>query len=335
MTSIALDTCWALSDGAAGNIRQAVALASALDVAVVDRRIHLRQPWDALSPWLLFGAHAAIRDAEGGALSSPWPDIAIGCGRRAALATRALRDWSGGRTFTVQILDPRIDPRAFDVVIAPQHDRVRGDNVIRSIGALNPVDAAWLRAGRSEFAQFSDLPAPRTAVLIGATNSAQRLDADYFGALFERLAAWHALDAGSYFVSASRRTPRDVASRLRSAFAAWPGVFWAGPEDGPNPYAGFLAWADRIVVTPDSVNMISEACATGKPVYTFAPRPISGKLAAFHRDLRASGHLRLIDDVADKLQPAPLAETREIAELVRALFVAHRERQSGRSTHMK
>jgi mitochondrial fission protein ELM1 len=326
MTSIASEMCWALSDGAAGNVRQAVALAGALDVAVVERTIHVREPWSALSPRLLLGAHAAIRDADGRSLAPPWPDIAIGCGRRAALATRALRDWSGGRTFTVQILDPRIDPRAFDVVIAPQHDRVRGDNVIQSIGALNPVDAAWLRAGRSEFAQFSALPAPRTAVLVGATNRAQRLDAAYFDALLERLAAWHARDAGSYMVSASRRTPLEVISRLRSVFAAWPGVFWSGPDDGSNPYAGFLAWTDRIVVTPDSVNMISEACATGKPVYTFAPRPVAGKLAAFHRDLRASGHLRLIDDVADRPQPSALTETREIAELVRALFDARRNK---------
>jgi mitochondrial fission protein ELM1 len=120
----------------------------------------------------------------------------------------------------------------------------------------------------------------------------------------------------------SRRTQPDTAASLRRAFAAFPGLFWGGVDDGPNPYAGFLAWADRIVVTPDSVNMISEACATGKPVYTFAPRWISGKLALFHRELHESGHLRRLDDTSCKPQPPPLAETREIAELVRARWIA-------------
>jgi len=323
MMETARPRIWALSDGAAGNERQATALAEALggDVRVV--RLRIREPWATLAPRLVLGARFGIRDDEGNALVPPWPDIAIGCGRRAALATRALRDWSEGRTFTVQILDPRIDPLAFDVVIAPQHDRVRGDNVIRSIGALNPVDAKWLQAGRAAFPSLGQHGAPRTAVLIGATNSAQRIDRAYFDTLLERLAAWHANDGGSYFVSASRRTPPEIAAHLRNAFAAWPGVFWGGHDDGANPYAGFLGWADRLVITPDSVNMISEASATGKPVYTFTPRAITGKLARFHAELRASGHLRTFDAVSERPQPEPLAETRAIAELVRERHAAH------------
>jgi len=316
--------CWAISDGAAGNERQARALADALGVSARIVRIRIRQPWDALAPRLVAGAQAAIRTDDGASLSPPWPDIAIGCGRRAALALRALRSWSAGRTFTVQILDPRIGTNAFDLVIAPQHDRVRGDNVIRSIGALNPIDARWLAAARAEHAKLGAFPSPRTVVLIGGSHRAQRLDAAYFDGLLDRLRAWQAVDAGSYLVSVSRRTPADVAARLCNAFATLPGSFWAGDGDGANPYAGYLAWADRIVVTPDSVNMISEACATGKPVYTFAPRPIAGKLAAFHTELRASGHLRLIDDATHREQPAPLAETAAIAELVRALWPMRR-----------
>jgi mitochondrial fission protein ELM1 len=91
----------------------------------------------------------------------------------------------------------------------------------------------------------------------------------------------------------------------------------ATSHPGENPYAGFLAWADRIIVTPDSVNMLSEACATGKPVYTFTPRPVTGKLAVFHRELLGSGHLRRLDDNTHRPQPAPLEETTAIAELVR------------------
>ena len=315
-------TCWAISDGAAGNERQATALADALGLAARVVRVKVRQPWDWLAPRLAVGANSAIRDGDGHALAPPWPDIAIGCGRRAALVTRALRGWSGGRTFTVQILDPRIDARAFDVVIAPQHDRVVGDNVIQSIGALNPVDSRWLGDARTRFARFAALPSPRTAVLIGATNRAQRLDARYFDALVDRLAGLHAADGGSFLVTVSRRTPERIVMKLRAAFAAFPGVFFGAVRDGENPYAGFLAWADRIVVTPDSVNMLSEACATGKPVYTFAPKPIVGKLAEFHRELRGSGHLRVLGEVVQKPLPPPLAETREIAELVRARWSA-------------
>ncbi len=316
--------CWAISDGAAGNERQVLALARALALTPRRLRIQLRQPWAALAPHLVSGARHAIVDEAGAALAPPWPDIAIGCGRRAALATRLLRKLGGGRTYTVQILDPRIDSRAFDTVVVPQHDAVTGRNVIRSIGALNPVDADWLAAGRHDFRHFAALPAPRTAVLIGGSNRAQRLDAGYFDRLLEHIAARHASDGGSFLVSVSRRTPAPLTARLRHAFAALPGIFWSGPADGENPYAGLLAWSERIVVTPDSVNMLSEACATGKPVYTFAPRPIAGKLAAFHAELRGSGHLRRLDEPHVSPQPAPLAETAAIAELVHARWQAAR-----------
>ena len=318
MTATTAPTCWAISDGAAGNERQAVALAQALGLAPRVIRLRLRQPWAALAPHLLAGAAWALRDDAGVALTPPWPDLAIGCGRRAALATRALRRWSGGRCFCVQILDPRIDSAAFDLVVAPAHDGLAGTNVIASIGALNPVDADWLAQGRAQFPAFAALPAPRTAVLVGASTRAQALDEGYFDALLAQLSAQQAQDGGSFLVSVSRRTPAALAARLRERFAAFPGVFWSGAGDGANPYAGLLAWAERVVVTPDSVNMLSEACATGKPVYTFAPRPIGGKLAAFHAELAASGHLRRLGDLARRPQAPPLAETREIAELVRA-----------------
>lgn len=316
-------SCWAISDGAAGNERQACALARTLGLAPRVLRLRLDLPWDLFAPRLRIGARRAIRDADGMPLRPPWPDLAIGCGRRAALATRLLRDWSKGATYAVQVLDPRIDSRAWDLVIAPRHDGVDGPNVIRSMGALNPVDIDWLAAGRGAFAHFGELPTPRTALLVGGSTRTQRLDAAYFDALLERLPDHGSV--GSFLVSVSRRTPRSTVERLRAAFASRPGVFWAGAEDGANPYAGMLAWADRLVVTPDSVNMLSEACATGRPVYTFAPRPIRGKLASFHAELAASGHVRRLGDLHVKPQPPPLAETAAIGELVRDHWNAARD----------
>lgn len=324
MTAPLPPACWAISDGAAGNERQALALALALGLAPRVIRLHVRQPWQALAPHLLTGASWALREADGSPLQPPWPGLAIGCGRRAALATRALRRWSRGRCYGVQILDPRIDARAFDLVIAPAHDRLAGGNVIASIGALNPVDGEWLAAGRLRFAALAALPGPRTTVLIGASTRAQRLDGAYFDALLERLQAHHANHGGSFLVSLSRRTPTELAAQLRQRFASLPGTFWGGPADGDNPYAGLLGWADRIVVTPDSVNMISEACATGKPVYTFAPRAIGGKLAQFHAALLASGHLRELGDTRARPLPPALAETGEIAALVRERWLRER-----------
>lgn len=320
-SNLANSSCWVISDGAAGNHRQAMALADALELRPRVINLRLRQPWDTLAPHLRLAARHGMEDRNMQAIAPPWPDITIGCGRRAALLTRCLRDWSAGRCFTVQILDPRISPAHFDVVVAPQHDRLVGTNVIGTLGALNPIDDAWLDQGRQYFAALAALPAPRTAVLIGASNAAASLDDSWFAALLDALAKQHAMTGGSFLVSTSRRTPDQRIEYLRNQFSRWPGVFWAGPEDGENPYAGMLAWADRIIVSADSVNMISEACATGKPVHAFSVDPVRGKLASFHEALRESRHLAPLQTSADP-PPPPLRELDAVAAQINAFWRA-------------
>jgi hypothetical protein len=104
-----------------------------------------------------------------------------------------------------------------------------------------------------------------------------------------------------------------MVSRLRTEFSRWPGHFWGGPQDGENPYAGILAWSDRILVTPDSVNMISEACATGKPVCAFGSEQVTGKLRMFQSRLRSAGFL--VNSLSDDPVKA-LRETRQVAAQV-------------------
>lgn len=304
--------CWVVSDGIAGNRRQAAALAQAMGLDAIVVTIGLRAPWDWFAPRLTAGAGLALRRFDGAAFAPPWPDIAIGCGRRAAWLLRVLKARSGGRCYTVQILDPRIDAGHFDVVVAPRHDGLAGPRVIGTIGSIHPVAPAWLAEAHARFAALAQWPQPRVAVLIGAGNGAQRLDEAYFRRFIDALAAAHAAAGGSFLVTLSRRTPTAQRPWLRRAFAAFPGLFWDSEADGENPYAGLLAWADRIVVTPDSVNMLSEAAATGRPVATFAPEPIGGKFARFHEALRRGGWLQSLDE-APRVPARPLAETAEVA----------------------
>ena len=220
----------------------------------------------------------------------------------------------------MQILDPRRDPRDWDAVVTPGHDTLRGGNVIHTLGSLHPVDAEWLAAGAAAWAELATLPHPRTTVLIGASHREVAVDLGYCVGLVERLAAAHANAGGSFLVSTSRRTPPALRDWLRTAFARFPGRFFGGSEDGANPYAGFLAHADRVVVTPDSVNMLSEACAVGVPVYAWLPQPARGKLGRFHAALVDAGPLRLLGvESTVPRAAAPLRETAAVAARLHAL----------------
>ncbi len=305
---------WTLTDGHAGNRRQADALAASLDCGTfTDWSLQPRLPWSALAPRRFTGAGNAFGPAFAHALAQP-PRLAIGCGRQAALATRLLRE-RGSQV--VQILDPRIDTRHWDLVVAPEHDQRRGSNVVPLLGSLNPVDDAWLSQARDTFAMFAELPRPRTAVLLGGSSAHARFDRSAFEVLASKLEVALARDGGSVLVTTSRRTPADLIAALRHRYVETPGLVWCGEADGANPYAGVLAWADRIVCSPDSVNMVSEACATMAPVFVFDPPRVGGRPRRFLDSLLARGRIRAMDTALAPFEVEPLRETARVAAIVR------------------
>lgn len=309
--------CWVITDGRAGNDRQALALAEQLGLPFRHLVLGLRAPWSWFAPRQLPGGRLALPAPQRrGVVVPPWPAVAIGCGRAAGYYTRLLHRLSEGGTYTVQILDPRIDPLHWDTVIAPRHDGLRGANVLDPLGSLNPVDEAWLAEGRDVCPAFGDLPQPRVAVLVGGPRQGIPLDETYAAALADRLLERQWREGGSLMVLASRRTPAPVVAVLRERLAGVPGVVWSSAEDGTNPYPAAMGWADRLVVTPDSINMLSEACAVGRPVQTLVTAPLPEKFERFHRALREAGLLRGLDEPTPERQP-PLRETRTIAETVR------------------
>jgi mitochondrial fission protein ELM1 len=318
-----LDPAWIVSDGAAGNLRPAQALAAALGVAAREWVVDPPPPWGWLAPRLRLGAArampAALREA---ALEAP-PRLVIGCGRRAALASAWLRAAHG--SFAVQVLDPRAAPRHWDVVIAPAHDGLRGANVLTVTGGLHAIAPATLAEAALRHAELARIPAPRTTVLVGGPTRAQRIDAGYIDALCDRLTAWHGRDGGGLLVSTSRRTPAALAARLRERLARLPARVWTGDGDGPNPYLGMLAHAQRLVVTPDSANLLAEACATGKPVFVFARDRVRGKLGVLQHDLLVEGRIRPMREApTDWTVPPVVRDLPRIAAEVRRRFEAAR-----------
>jgi mitochondrial fission protein ELM1 len=305
---------WALSDGRAGNARQAMALATALEAAAAECVLGSRPPWRWCAPRRLPGAGNAFGEAFAAMLASP-PALAVGCGRQAALATRLLRERG---TRVVQVLDPRISPSHWDLVVVPEHDRVRGDNVIPLLGSLHPVDDLWLARARADFAVIAQLPQPRTAMLLGGPSRHVRFDQTAFDALAAQVDTALAREGGSLLLTASRRTPASMRAALRRRYAGAPGLLWLGDEDGANPYPGLLAWADRIVCSPDSVNMVSEACATTVPVFVSEPGRADGRVRDFLDTLLARGRIRALDAVLAPFDVEPLRETARVAAEVRS-----------------
>jgi len=260
---------------------------------------------------------------EGGAdeLRPPWPDLAIGAGRRSAPLVAALRAVHG--VPAVQILDPRMSPAAFDLVVAPLHDRLEAPNVIATLGAVNRVTPATVAeaAGRLRPA-LARLPEPRVAVLVGGSSKSavwRGEDADRF---VDQVAAMSRSGAG-LIVTASRRTDPAVLAGLRSRCDAATTWLWDG--SGENPYPGMLGLAQAAVATEDSVNMASEVATAGLPLHVFRISGPSRRLAEFHRSLTERGIARDFEGRIELWDYAPLAEAdRAAGEVLARLAVGRR-----------
>lgn len=317
-------TCWVVSDGKAGMENQCIGLAESLGLTPVVKRIHLRTPWRQLTPYLRIGNRFAA-GPKGDPVEPPWPDLLIGTGRQSIAVSLAVRQQSGGRTFTVQIQDPVMNPRHFDLVVVPRHDKLRGDNVLVTRGALHRVTPAILADAAQRFApKLAHLPHPRIAVLIGGDNGVYRLTPTIMGDVAERLANLTRTHGAGLMVTPSRRTGADNEAILRARLSGLPAEVWDGT--GENPYFAYLGLADAVVVTCDSVSMTSEACSTGKPVYVIELEGGSPKFRAFHDGLYQDGITRPFDGSLDQWSYPPLNETEMIADEVRRRLSAHRKR---------
>jgi mitochondrial fission protein ELM1 len=307
--------CWVLSDGKTGTEVQSVGLAEALGFEPEIKRIAIRSPWRWLPPSLWVAPFRAL--ASGGArLAPPWPEVLIASGRTTAAPALAVRRASRGASFTVQIQNAKLDPRRFDLVVAPQHDRLSGPNVLTVLGALHRVTPRRLAEAAARLApHLVHLPRPRVAVLIGGTSKAYRMTPRIAGHLAAQLASLARDHGAGLMITVSRRTGVENQAVLRAALEGVPAVFWDG--QGDNPYLGYLGLAEALVVTGDSVTMISEAAATGKPVHVAEMAGGSAKFRRFHAAMREAGITRPFAGRLEDWSYAPLDETGRIAAEVR------------------
>jgi hypothetical protein len=290
--------------------------------------VALRAPWRQLSPFFRWGhAYAFTKDSD--ALTPPLPDLLIASGKQsiaAALHVRQMGKRDGHRVVTVFIQNPGIAPSHFDLVIAPKHDRIVGENVMATRGALHRITREKLEEGAAKLLpRVAHLPRPYIGVLIGGANISYALGPDEIAKLGDALIRAARETGGSLLITASRRTGDDNVGRLKRALAGTPSFLWDG--EGDNPYFGLLGLADHLVVTNDSVSMVSEAVATGKPVYVFALPGKAGrsrksrKFARFHTDMAEAGWTRAFDgSVAAYDRPEVPRETAQAAEAVRAVL---------------
>ncbi len=348
---------WLLIDDRPGNATQvrgvAEALASKLGVpfegetsTIVEKKIEYtsfaKLP-NVVRGSTLIGVTKETVGRIAGNAKNPWPDVVIAAGRRTGPVARWIKKASRARGFQTkiaQIMNPgKVGAAEFDLIAIPKHDceqplhnhkdpsgqKVDAPNVMRMMGAPHRFSQARLAAENEYWSGImTALPHPYIALFVGGATKSKPFPPKLAADLGARVNAMARELGGSVLLTTSRRTGAEAEAALRAAITE-PHYLYVWSQQGisgaPNPYAGYLALADVLVVTGDSVSMCSEACANPGPVYIYAPPGmVTKKHARLHHDLYASGYARAFDGNYDSWRHEPLNAAGDVAARIADLL---------------
>jgi mitochondrial fission protein ELM1 len=326
---------WLMMGRKAGDNAQITALAEALGWPFETRNLVFRKT-ELITNILAGPTLTGVIKDRSSPLEPPWPELMISAGRRNEPACRWVQA-QGADARLVHVGRPWAPLECFDLIVTtPQYRLPDRPNVLQNTVPLHRVTAARLaEAARIWAPRLAHLPQPYVAVMIGGNAGPYVLDAEA-GALLGRAASAHAATiGGSLLISSSARTPPAALAALEAALDRPAEMFRWRPGEVENPYLGYLALAQSIIVTCESMSMVAEACATGKPVHMFdldtGPDnkwPLLGALIgevrerSWQRRLRALKFQPLVYRTAMVTGPQRL--TRDVRIIQRALVAERR-----------
>ena len=261
---------WVLATHRVGDATQVVALAEALGLPF-ELKTFARRTGDLLlaPPWS--ASLAGVDVTNSSPVDGPWPLIVISSGVENEPIARWIKKASGGVTKLVHVGRPWGNVSAYDLVVTtPQYRLRRAANVLENDAPLHRVtDDRLVAEGRRWWPRLAHLPRPFVSVLVGGNCGPYALGREAGERLGRQASELARSLGGSVLITTSKRTPASAVAGIASGIDV-PHYLFGWKRGAPdNPYFAFLELADEIVVTGDSMSMIAEACATGKPVHLF------------------------------------------------------------------
>lgn len=316
---------WCVSDGRAGIERQTLAVAYALSERVPTRikvlRLEPKGFQVSLPPSLWLMPKSALPIEQAARLQAPWPDVWIANGRRSIPYSLRMKKWSRGQSLVVQLQDPRVNPKRFDLVAPPQHDGVRGDNVITTLGAPVWYTQKQIDTALSQIPERRHAGKKRVLVILGGTSKRHQLSLARAHAIVAELQRLAHQDV-HLCITTSRRTPRQAEDLFRAfAFTSGADFFANEARDGPNPYLAWLAQADAALVTEDSTNMMTDVAFFGIPLHLIKLEGGDAKFDRLHTAFIERGAARWFNGSLAPWSYEPVRDAMAIAEAIQARLI--------------
>jgi len=248
-----------LTEGMHGMISQVEGLAKALDIEFTHQKVELNSFWKMIPPNLTPVSNIVFKKFE-----VPDFDIIISCGRKSVIPSIYLKKNSNKKIFNIHIQNPKVSLNNFDFIIAPEHDSLKGKNVITSKGAIHYLTRDEIKNNHSYLEEKLDKQKDYLLLVLGGPNKYYDYDDQNLINIFDMIKKVLSVNNLQLIVIPSMRTPNKTINLADEILGKENLVI---TKIDKKAYLSGLSLAKYIIVTCDSTSMISEAAITGKPIY--------------------------------------------------------------------
>ena len=299
-----------LTQGMHGMVSQVEGLARALGFTYKHQSIELKPFWNLLPPKLTPISENLVKEKF--VCDSK---VIISCGRKSVIPSIALKKRLGKEIFTIHIQDPKVSLKHFDLIISPQHDNIKGDNVLTTKGAIHYLTKKEIKDNLN-YLNVNKEKKKLVAFIIGGPNKYYNYNDQAIQQLFTKIKTLFTPDKYKIIIVPSYRTPEKI---IKKAFDTFNFNHTVIKTVDKKAYLSALALADISVVTCDSTSMISEAAITGKPVYIamMKSNKNNGRFKKFYSLLTDLGITRELKDSVEEWSYESLNEVNRVAPIIK------------------
>ena len=300
-----------LTQGMHGMVSQVEGLAKALGLSYKHQTINLKPFWNLIPPKFSPISENLIKDKF--VCDSK---IIISCGRKSVIPSIALKKRLGKEIFTIHIQNPKVSLKHFDLIVSPEHDNMKGDNVISTTGAIHYLTKKEIKEN-SNYLGLEKEKKKLVAFIIGGPNKYYAYSEKIIHQTFNKVKTLFTPDKYRIIVIPSYRTPAKV---IKKAYDTFNFNHHVVKEVDKRAYLSALSISDHIVVTCDSTSMISEAAITGKPVYIAMMKAIKNnyRFKNFYTKLNKLGITKELENNVETWSYNNLNEVDRIAPLIKS-----------------
>ena len=302
-----------LTEGAHGMVSQVEGLAKALKLDFNHCFVNLKKPWRYF-PINLVPVSKSVIDGK-------IPDqienqILISCGKNSIISSLFLKR-NNKNLFNIHIQNPKVNFSNFDLIVAPEHDQIKGSNVLSTFGALHYITKQEIDNSSNFFSKYNLSEKDKiVSLILGGPNRYYDFNEIDLGNIFLSIKDNFLNKGFKLILVRSRRTPDNIIDFAKKFFLNSAVIIDFVSKEF---YLSALKLSKTIIVTCDSTSMISECAITQKPIFVakMKAKRRNNRFEYFLNSFREKGIIKFLGENTDNWSYPELDETKRIARIIK------------------